>query len=263
MWCTRWYLPLLLLPFPIASPFYLILWILTISLHARPCFYCLALLTTMCISLCYWPPIPIDTPLARPWSENITTFADALRWKMPNLPHEKIPSIMSMEEHCWCDVSGGVFSPVNLTMWEEASVNRAVERLEKDLAIEEETERRRQCEVQEVDANTNGTSCAHDLSAPLLVYGAEESFPFGAYSTYWVSHLPNPRRLPLRTFPIMPSRQLNRKHILSVSAMHQHPVLFPDSLPCRYRCSGRNTTCEDLDSPWCWTLGGRVPSEDV
>ncbi|KAI0651466.1 hypothetical protein C8Q79DRAFT_933427 [Trametes meyenii] len=176
MWCTRWYLPLLLLPFPIASPFYLILWVLAISLHARPCFYCMALLTTMYISLCYWPPIPIDTPLARPWSENITTFADALRWKMPDLPPENIPGVMSMEEHCWCDVSGGVFSPVNLTMWEEASVNRVVERLQKELVIEEETERRRKCEA-EVDANANGTSCAHDSSTTISRTRRRRKFP--------------------------------------------------------------------------------------
>ncbi|KAI0374563.1 hypothetical protein BV20DRAFT_1033355 [Pilatotrama ljubarskyi] len=163
MWCTRWYLPLLLLPFPIASPFYLMLWIFSISMHARPCFYCMALLSTMYISLCYWPPVPIDTPLVRPWSQNITTFADALRYKMPDLPQEKFPDMIPIEEHCWCDVSSGAFVPVNLTKWEEASVNRLVDNLEKDIAAERAAARRRLCEAEEAENRTNGTSCADQL----------------------------------------------------------------------------------------------------
>ncbi|KAL1952285.1 hypothetical protein VTO73DRAFT_1434 [Trametes versicolor] len=163
MWCTRWYLPLLLLPFPIASPFYLILWIFSITMHARPCFYCMALLSTMYISLCYWPPVPIDTPLVRPWAVNITTFADALRYRMPDLPLEKIPSMIPIEEHCWCDISNGAFTPANLTKWEEASVNRLAENLESVMATEKEAERRRQCEGTDGEAGTNGTSCDHEL----------------------------------------------------------------------------------------------------
>ncbi|KAI8983388.1 hypothetical protein BD414DRAFT_418663, partial [Trametes punicea] len=160
--CTRWYLPLLLLPFPIAPPFYLLLWIFSMCLHARPCFYCMALLSTMYISLCYWPPVPIDTPLVRPWSANVTTFADALRYKMPGLPPEKMPDMMPLEEHCWCDLSSGVFSPINMTKWEEASVNRVVENLERDLAAEKEAARRQQCEETDAARNSNGTSCADE-----------------------------------------------------------------------------------------------------
>ncbi|KAI0358972.1 hypothetical protein OH77DRAFT_1518240 [Trametes cingulata] len=155
------------------------LWIFSISMHARPCFYCMALLSTMYISLCYWPPVPIDTPLVRPWSENITTFADALRYKMPDLPQEKVPDMIPIEEHCWCDVSSGAFAPVNLTKWEEASVNRLVDNLEKDIAAERAAERRRQCEAEEAENKTNGTSCADQLpSTP-------------------------PRRRRRRTFPIL------------------------------------------------------------
>ncbi|KAJ2977199.1 hypothetical protein NUW54_g11449 [Trametes sanguinea] len=162
MWCTRWYLPLLLLPFPIAPPFYLLLWVFSISLHARPCFYCMALLSTMYVSLCYWPPVPIDTPLLRPWSENITTFADAVLSRMPDLPPEKVPRMMPIDEHCWCDLSSGVFSPVNLTKWEESSVNRVVEVLEKHQADLREMERREQCEAEA--AGTKGNVRRHSLA---------------------------------------------------------------------------------------------------
>ena len=34
--CTRWYLPLVLLPLPIAPPYFLVLFLLSTTLHARP-----------------------------------------------------------------------------------------------------------------------------------------------------------------------------------------------------------------------------------
>ncbi|KAH0838667.1 hypothetical protein J3R83DRAFT_6994 [Lanmaoa asiatica] len=34
--CTRWFLPLLLLPLPTAPPYFLVLFLLTLALHARP-----------------------------------------------------------------------------------------------------------------------------------------------------------------------------------------------------------------------------------
>lgn len=131
-------------------------------------FYCMVLLSTMYVSLCYWPPVPTDTPLAQPWAENITTFADAIRHRMPTLPPEKVPAMIAVEEHCWCDVSSGAFSPVNLTKWEEASVNRLVENLEFVIAAEKEADRKRQCEVVDGELKTNGTSCDDELqsSAP-------------------------------------------------------------------------------------------------
>ncbi|KAI0639000.1 hypothetical protein C8Q77DRAFT_1078765 [Trametes polyzona] len=185
MWCTRWYLPLLLLPFPIASPFYLMLWMFSITMHARPCFYCMALLSTMYISLCYWPPVPIDTPLVRPWSENITTFADAVRYKMPDLPSEKVPEMMPLEEHCWCDVSGGAFAPVNLTKWEEASVDRLVASLRHAAATEKAMERRRQCESEGAATNANGTSCENNAPTPLSGKRRHRGSPLMSFLQRW------------------------------------------------------------------------------
>ncbi|KAI0828237.1 hypothetical protein BC628DRAFT_104341 [Trametes gibbosa] len=117
-------------------------------MHARPCFYCMVLLSTMYLSLCYWPPVSTDTPLAQPWAQNITTFADAIRIGCPT-----------------CRQKSGAFSPVNLTKWEEASVNRLVENLERVIAAEKEADRKRQCEVVEGEAKANGTSCDNDLQS--------------------------------------------------------------------------------------------------
>jgi len=34
--CTRWFLPLLLLPLPTASPFFLVLFLISLTMHAKP-----------------------------------------------------------------------------------------------------------------------------------------------------------------------------------------------------------------------------------
>lgn len=136
-----------------------------IRLHYSSSFYCMALLSTMYVSLCYWPPVPADTPLIRPWATNITTFADALRYKLPDLPPHKVPQMIPIEEHCWCDVSSGIFSAVNLTKWEERSVNRLAEELESVIAAEKEAERKQRCEAVDEGVKTNGTSCDTDLQS--------------------------------------------------------------------------------------------------
>ncbi|KAH8086631.1 hypothetical protein BXZ70DRAFT_548262 [Cristinia sonorae] len=131
MWCTRWYLPLVLLPLPIAPPFFLALFLLSLTLHARPCFYCIVLLTALFLSTCYWPPVPIETPLSTPWADNITTYADALFSLMPNLPKELVPADIPIVDHCWCDLtSGRFFEPFDVTRWEVQSVVRMKEELE-------------------------------------------------------------------------------------------------------------------------------------
>ena len=67
-------------------------------------FYCMLLLSAMFVSTCYWPPVPIDTPLVRPWADNITTFADALGHLMPDLSPEDIPATIPVADRCWCDL---------------------------------------------------------------------------------------------------------------------------------------------------------------
>ena len=107
----------------------------------------MVLLTAMFMSTCYWPPVPIQTPLVRPWSENVTTFEDALHMMMPNLPQEKVPSTIPVADRCWCDVSNGFFSPFNATKWEEQSVLHVKETLEKEMAMERRAREKAECEA--------------------------------------------------------------------------------------------------------------------
>ncbi|KAH9921415.1 uncharacterized protein B0H18DRAFT_1020958 [Fomitopsis serialis] len=131
MRCTRWYLPLVLLPFPIASPYFLWLFIFSTTLHARPCFYCIVLLSALFMTSCYWPPVPLESSLAVPWADNITTYADALASLMPELPEDLKPADVPMLDRCWCDFSGpGFFEQLNVTDWERQSVLRLKDRLE-------------------------------------------------------------------------------------------------------------------------------------
>ncbi|KIM52343.1 hypothetical protein SCLCIDRAFT_565733 [Scleroderma citrinum Foug A] len=133
MWCTRWFLPLLLLPLPTASPYFLILFLFTLGLHARPCFYCIILLAALFLSSCYWQSFPLDARLSVPWADNITTFYEALNARAPpNLNfHELTPPIIRVADRCWCDFASGVFEPYDVQKWERDSVERAVADLEK------------------------------------------------------------------------------------------------------------------------------------
>ncbi|KZT67643.1 hypothetical protein DAEQUDRAFT_672856 [Daedalea quercina L-15889] len=136
--CTRWYLPLVLLPFPIASPYFLWLFIFSTTLHARPCFYCIILLSALFMSSCYWQPVPLESSLAVPWSDNITTYGDALASLLPDLPDDIKPTNIPVLDRCWCDFSGaGFFDQFNVTEWERRSVLRLKDSLEVELKARE------------------------------------------------------------------------------------------------------------------------------
>ena len=101
-------------PFVLSSPF----------LTDSPSFYCIVLLTTLFISSCYWQPFPIDSPLTTPWSDNITTFAEALNSSIMD-SSRPFPTVMRAVDRCWCDFSaGGLFEPFNVSHWEYLSVQR-------------------------------------------------------------------------------------------------------------------------------------------
>ncbi|KAH6917134.1 hypothetical protein BKA70DRAFT_1251421 [Coprinopsis sp. MPI-PUGE-AT-0042] len=130
MWCTRWFLPLLLLPLPTAPPYFLVLFLFSLTLHAKPCFYCIVLLSTLFISSCYWQPFPLDTQLSAPWADSITTFAEALTSALPSNYSQPLPAMIRPVDRCWCDLSsGGLFRPFNVSNWEYQSVMRLKEEL--------------------------------------------------------------------------------------------------------------------------------------
>ncbi|KAK0197669.1 hypothetical protein F5146DRAFT_972150 [Armillaria mellea] len=130
MWCARWFLPLLLLPLPTAPPYFLLLFLLSLMMHAKPCFYCIILIMGLFISSCNWQPFSLDTPLTSRWVENIITYSDALTASLSSLPHgAQMPATIRAVDRCWCDLSS-FFEPFNMFQWEHDSVNRLKDDLE-------------------------------------------------------------------------------------------------------------------------------------
>ncbi|KAF8588535.1 hypothetical protein K439DRAFT_1629747 [Ramaria rubella] len=135
MWCTRWFLPLLLLPLPIASPYFLFLFFFSLTLHARPCFYCIILLTALFTSSCYWQPVPTralfeaafpnassSSPLL--YLPNSTASDDDALQMSQLLP---VPKLTQLLDRCWCDLSSGhLFDPYNITQWQMTSLSRSL-----------------------------------------------------------------------------------------------------------------------------------------
>jgi len=126
-------LPLLLLPLPTAPPYFLVLFLLTLALHARPCFYCIVLLAALFLSSCYWQSFPLDAHLSAPWAHNVTTFSDALNAALPShlTTLNFSPPIMRVADRCWCDFASGLFEPYDVQKWEMDSIQRAVAQIEK------------------------------------------------------------------------------------------------------------------------------------
>ena len=88
------------------------------------------------MSSCYWQPFPTDSPLTVPWSDNITTFSEALNSTlMPNHSYT-LPTVIRAVDRCWCDFSMGSFwEPFNVSQWEYLTVQRVrrdLERQQKD-----------------------------------------------------------------------------------------------------------------------------------
>jgi len=95
-------------------------------------FYCIILLGTLFLSSCYNQPLPLDTPLSKPWSENVTTFAEALNVSLSPSYSGPLPSVIHPVDRCWCDLSAGnFFEPFNVTHWEVSSVYKLKDRLER------------------------------------------------------------------------------------------------------------------------------------
>lgn len=97
--------------------------------------------------------------LSIPWSENITTFAEAFKATValntslpPNLFENHTPSTLRVIDRCWCDLSSpkGFFEPVNVTLWEHRSVEEMVNsELKRHTRLELEELRKRKWELEE------------------------------------------------------------------------------------------------------------------
>ncbi|CAE6372897.1 unnamed protein product [Rhizoctonia solani] len=136
MWCTRWYLPLLLLPFPTAPPFFLLVLVFSLTLHARPCLYCIVLLVALFTSSCYWAPTPLDIPshalesiypsltTSRPTIDlqsllNVSEPAPSPTGAAPT-PRVTYSARLERPKRCWC-TPYNIFEPFNTTRWDQRS----------------------------------------------------------------------------------------------------------------------------------------------
>ncbi|KAI9445581.1 hypothetical protein H4582DRAFT_1916401 [Lactarius indigo] len=134
MWCTRWFIPLLILPLPSAPPFFLILFLISMIIHARPCFYCIILLTALFLSSCYWQPVPLSSSVSSSWATN-ATFATVLASILTSPIATPLPAVIRLADRCWCDVSSSqLFEPFDIARWERASIEQLKEELERDAA---------------------------------------------------------------------------------------------------------------------------------
>ncbi|KIL70579.1 hypothetical protein M378DRAFT_471729 [Amanita muscaria Koide BX008] len=71
-------------------------------------------------------------PLSAPWSENITTFSEALNASLPTNYSQPLPTVIRAVDRCWCDLSAGsFFEPFNVSRWEHLSVARLKNELER------------------------------------------------------------------------------------------------------------------------------------
>lgn len=154
-------------------------------------FYCIVLLTTLFVSSCYWQPFPIDNPLITPWSESITTFAEAINASLPSNYTTPLPTAMRAVDRCWCDFSGGFFEPFNISHWEFLSVQKVSQELQ------------RQQRLDEIAAGKKFTSeqKVQQQSIPDGVHGPSpgserNSLPSRNY--FWALFQPFPRRMQKR-----------------------------------------------------------------
>ncbi|KAF8272413.1 hypothetical protein EI94DRAFT_1718597 [Lactarius quietus] len=103
-------------------------------IHARPCFYCIILLTALFLSSCYWQPVPFTSSVSSAWATN-ATFATILNSLLSSPIAAPLPAVIRLADRCWCDVSSSqLFEPFDIARWELASVEQLKDELERDAA---------------------------------------------------------------------------------------------------------------------------------
>ncbi|KZT42829.1 hypothetical protein SISSUDRAFT_1041089 [Sistotremastrum suecicum HHB10207 ss-3] len=127
MWCTRWILPFLLLPAPTSPPYFVLFFIISLVLHARPCVYCIGFLITLFVTSSYWSPVPTTELLSSLYNTTDIANATGFPLKLSDVP---LPALVTLIDRCWLDFySPSFFGPFNVTKWEEHSLLAALEPL--------------------------------------------------------------------------------------------------------------------------------------
>ncbi|KAG8784403.1 hypothetical protein FRC15_003309 [Serendipita sp. 397] len=118
MWCTRWFLPLFLLPVPTTRPYFLVLYVISALFHAKPCGYCILIIASLFVSSCYWSAISLSAFQPASIATFNSTEQEAL-WKAGSI---------QLLSRCWCDFQRTPFFGYhNTTQWEIDSLQAAVD----------------------------------------------------------------------------------------------------------------------------------------
>ncbi len=152
--CTRWYLPLLLLPLPHRAPL-LSPPLSRLHHHTRealvcPVFFGRLLLTFIVVftASSYSRRFLSRHAIGNRSPSTHRSARLGLRTSPPSPPHSMptlmanysrpLPPVIRAVDRCWCDLgAGGLFEPYNISQWEHNTVRRLVKDLERDARIED------------------------------------------------------------------------------------------------------------------------------
>jgi hypothetical protein len=185
-------------------------------------FYCIVLLSSLFLSSCYWQPVPLDSPLSSPWSENVTTFAEALNSSLSFSVQPPIPSTIHPVDRCWCEFSlNNLFEPFNVTDWERSTVEW--------LKGEQRESMRTLVETIEADDVAKQDLDADDSAALSLTNNRTTILKSLLRAIYRRAHLPSPLPSPLAP----PTSSIQADHT-PVKAEQNPPTPAPsDKRPSR------------------------------
>ncbi|KAF8313140.1 hypothetical protein DL93DRAFT_1206504 [Clavulina sp. PMI_390] len=161
------------------------------TLHAKPCLYCVVMLFALAQSSCYWQPVPAAdlysslTPFPTYLSSSILGLPSSAASSPPidissiSTPSETSSSVISSSpsssplegsvrliDRCWCDLSFGLgtpnmpnfFAPFDVPRWELRSLEREKRRRDKVAADEEA--KRKQAEEDEKNSSIEADSAS-------------------------------------------------------------------------------------------------------
>jgi len=122
------------LPFSRASPLFLVAFLFSLTLQARPCVYCVVLLVALAQSSCYWQAVPAEE------------LASSIGTNHPlKLPSEQVnndikPVIegnIRLIDRCWCEfTTTNFFQPYDVGRWELLSIDHERKLRQKEARVE-------------------------------------------------------------------------------------------------------------------------------
>jgi hypothetical protein len=196
------------------------------------------MLSSLFLSSCYWQPFPLDSPLSSPWSENVTTFAEALNASLSPLPPQytslpiqiPLPSVIRAVDRCWCDFSTSrFFDPFNVTEWERSSVEKLKGEVEMQrrlvLAMSEAAEEERNTQNAAFRANVNSSSSSIETTSSSERTANIMSILRSIYRSADLSQTPPPPPSRVAPADASPAPSASMTHVPSPETMQPRSLL--------------------------------------